>query len=361
MTTQRTFICFRVAIRHILVTTKGTYMSNLILPENYDPKLSLRETQEAIKFIRDTFQREFGKAMHLSRISAPLFVSKSSGLNDNLNGVERPVSFDIKAFPGEEFEVVHSLAKWKRHALAKYGFKPGEGLYTNMNAIRRDEDLDNLHSCYVDQWDWERVITREERTLDTLKSTVGTIFKIIKHMQHEVWYKYPQAVYRLPGKISFVTSTELEERWPDKTPHERESLITKELGAVFVSQIGWPLANGKPHDGRAPDYDDWDLNGDILFWFEPLSCALEISSMGIRVDEESLKKQLDAAGCPERKELPYHKDLLSGKLPYTIGGGIGQSRLCMLLLGKAHIGEVQSSVWPDEMRDTCAEHNINLL
>ena len=336
-------------------------MYDLFIPEGYDPKLDVRETQEAIKYIRDTFQKEFGKQMNLSRISAPLFVSKASGLNDNLNGVERPVGFDIKAFGEEEFEVVQSLAKWKRHALALYGFKPGEGLYTNMNAIRRDEDLDNIHSCYVDQWDWERVILKEDRTIETLEDTVKTIFKIIKHMEHEVWYKYPEAVYRLPEKIEFVTSQELEDRWPDKTPHEREQLITKELGACFISRIGWPLKGGKPHDGRAPDYDDWNLNGDIFFYFSPLDIGLEISSMGIRVDEESLVAQLKASGCTDRMDLPYHRSLLEGKLPYTIGGGIGQSRLCMLLLGKAHIGEVQASVWPHEMRSRCAEAGIRLL
>ncbi len=333
----------------------------LILPEHYDPHLTVRETQEAIKYIRDTFQREFGKEMNLERISAPLFVEHSSGLNDDLNGVERPVSFDMAALPDETVEVVHSLAKWKRMALKKYGFAPGEGLYTNMNAIRRDEELDNLHSCYVDQWDWEKVITREQRTVETLEETVRTIFKIIKHMQHEVWYKYPQAAKHLPGEIVFVTSQELEDRWPDKTPKERENLITQEHGCVFLMKIGDKLAGGKPHDGRAPDYDDWQLNGDILFWYETLGCALEISSMGIRVDEKALDEQLTKAGCDERRKLPYHQMLLRGELPCTIGGGIGQSRLCMLLLDRAHIGEVQASLWPENMRETCAAHNIILL
>lgn len=269
-------------------------------------------------------------------------VTQSSGLNDNLNGVERPVQFDIAAIPGETVEVVHSLAKWKRMALKEYGFEPGEGLYTNMNAIRRDEELDNLHSCYVDQWDWEKVITREDRNEKTLKDTVRLIFKIIKHMQHEVWYKYPQAVNQLPDNIFFITTSELEAMYPDKTPKERENLITKEHGCVFLMQIGDKLANGKPHDGRAPDYDDWKLNGDILFWYPTLNCALEISSMGIRVDETSLREQLEKSGCTDRMELPYHKMLLNGELPYTIGGGIGQSRLCMLLLDRAHIGEVQA-------------------
>ncbi len=333
----------------------------LIIPQNYDPRLSVRETQEAIKYIRDTFQKELGKEMNLERISAPLFVERSSGLNDNLNGVERPVQFDLSGVPGETMEVVHSLAKWKRMALHEYGFQPGEGLYTNMNAIRRDEDLDNLHSCYVDQWDWEKVITREERNENTLKETVKIIFKIIKHMEHEVWYKYPQAVKTLPDDITFITSQELEDLYPKLSPKERENAITKEHGCVFLMKIGDKLGSGKPHDGRAPDYDDWQLNGDILFWFEHLNCALEISSMGIRVDETALSDQLRKAGCEYRKALPYHRMLLNGELPYTIGGGIGQSRLCMLLLDRAHVGEVQASIWPDEMRKECRKNNIFLL
>ena len=334
----------------------------LILPKGYDPHLTVRENQSAIKYIRDTFQRELEREMNLERISAPLFVSKASGLNDNLNGVERPVSFDIADIPGETYEVVHSLAKWKRMALGRYGFKPGEGLYTNMNAIRRDEELDNLHSCYVDQWDWEMVLTKEQRNVETLKSVVRHIFKIIKHMEHEVWYKYPQAVNKLPDEIHFVTSEELIAKYPGCTdPHERENKACKELGCIFVMQIGDKLSDGKPHDGRAPDYDDWQLNGDILFWHPILDRALEISSMGIRVDEKSLKEQLDKAGCPERASLPFHKMLLEGKLPYTIGGGIGQSRLCMLLLNRAHVGEVQASIWPDDMIEKCKEDNIILL
>ena len=336
-------------------------MADLILPEGYDPHLSVRETQEAIKFIRDTFQKEFGKEMKLSRISAPLFVDKASGLNDDLSGVERPVSFDLSALPGINVEVVQSLAKWKRNALGVYGFEPGEGLYTNMNAIRRDDILDNLHSCYVDQWDWEMVINKEDRTEKMLRKTVKHIYKIIKHMEHEVWYKYPKAVLKLPEKITFVTSDELYERWPDKTAKERENLITKEYGAVFVERIGWDLPDGKPHDGRAPDYDDWNLNGDMLFWFDLLDCALEISSMGVRVDAESLKKQVEKAGCVERLSLPYHKGIMEETLPYTIGGGIGQSRLCMLLLNRAHVGEVQASIWPAEMIEKCREHGIILL
>ena len=333
----------------------------LIIPKNYDPRLSVRETQEAIKYIRDTFQKEFGREMQLSRISAPLFVEKSTGLNDNLNGYERPVSFDVPWKPEETIEVVHSLAKWKRMALKRYGFEPGEGLYTNMNAIRRDEELDNLHSCYVDQWDWEKVIRKEDRNEVTLEGTVRMIFRIIKHMEHEVWYKYPNAVKKLPDDIYFIDSESLLKMYPDKTPKERENLITKEHGCVFISRIGDKLSNGEPHDGRAPDYDDWSLNGDILFWFDTLNCALEISSMGIRVSEESLREQLKKAGCEERADLPYHKMLLNGELPYTIGGGIGQSRLCMLLLDRAHIGEVQASIWPEDMVETCRENNIILL
>lgn len=333
----------------------------LTIPKNYDPHLSVRETQEAIKYIRDTFQKELGKEMNLERISAPLFVEKSSGLNDDLNGTERPVCFDLLEMPEEPVVVVHSLAKWKRMALHEYGFQPGEGLYTNMNAIRRDEDLDNLHSVYVDQWDWEKVITKEERNLDTLKDTVKLIFKIIKHMQHEVWYKYPDAVKHLPKDIFFITSQELLDLYPDKTPKERENLITREHGCVFLMKIGEKLSNGEPHDGRAPDYDDWQLNGDILFWFENLQCALEISSMGIRVDEKALDEQLKKAGCEERRNLTYHKMLLNGELPYTIGGGIGQSRLCMLLLDRAHVGEVQASIWPKEMKEECRKNKIFLL
>ena len=333
----------------------------LIIPENYDPVLTVRETQEAIKYIRDTFQYEFGKELNLSRISAPLYVTQSSGLNDNLNGTEKPVSFTMKELPGEQMEVVHSLAKWKRMALKKYGFKLHEGLYTNMNAIRKDEELDNIHSAYVDQWDWEKIISKNERTKETLVEHVRTIFKVIKHMEHEVWYKYPQAVNHLPDDIFFITTQELLDMYPNMNAKERENAITKEHGCVFVMQIGDKLSNNEKHDGRAPDYDDWTLNGDILFWFENLNCALEISSMGIRVDEKSLAEQLKKAGCEERKELPYHKMLLNGELPYTIGGGIGQSRLCMLLLDRAHVGEVQASIWPEEMKKTCKEHNIVLL
>ena len=329
---------------------------DLIIPKDYDPKLSIRETQEAIRYIRETFQDEFGKEMGLNRVSAPMYVEKSSGINDNLNGYEKPVSFTMKDMPGETIEVVHSLAKWKRMALKKYGFGLHEGLYTNMNAIRKDEDLDNFHSSYVDQWDWEKVISKDERNEKTLKETVELIFKVVKHMEHEVWYKFPNAVYHLPDKIHFITSQELEDKYP-----EFENAICKELGCVFVMQIGDVLKSGKRHDGRAPDYDDWKLNGDILFWYEPLQCALELSSMGIRVDEDSIVEQLKKTGDEDRLKLQYHKMILNKELPYTIGGGIGQSRLCMLLLGKAHVGEVQASIWPDEMLKKCEENDIHIL
>lgn len=333
----------------------------LTIPEHYNPVLSVRQTQEAIKYIRDTFQHEFGKEMNLLRISAPLFVEKRSGLNDDLNGIEEPVHFTMKDIGDERIEVVHSLAKWKRMALKKYGFQLHEGLYTNMNAIRKDEELDNLHSAYVDQWDWEKILTKEERTENVLKQHVRTIFKVIKHMEHEVWYKYPEAVNHLPDKIHFITTQELLDKYPTYTAKERENAITKELGCVFIMKIGNKLSNGEKHDGRAPDYDDWQLNGDILFWYEPLQCALEISSMGIRVDENSLVEQLRKEGKEERLQLPFHRAILEQRLPYTIGGGIGQSRLCMLLLKKAHIGEVQASIWPEDMIEECYKNNIQIL
>ena len=335
---------------------------DLIIPKDYDPKLSIRETQEAIRYIRETFQDEFGKEMGLNRVSAPMYVEKSSGINDNLNGYEKPVSFTMKDMPGETIEVVHSLAKWKRMALKKYGFGLHEGLYTNMNAIRKDEDLDNFHSSYVDQWYWEKVISKDERNEKTLKETVELIFKVVKHMEHEVWYKFPNAVYHLPDKIHFITSQELEDKYPElEDAKDRENAICKELGCVFVMQIGDVLKSGKRHDGRAPDYDYWKLNGDILFWYEPLQCALELSSMGIRVDEDSIVEQLKKTGDEDRLKLQYHKMILNKELPYTIGGGIGQSRLCMLLLGKAHVGEVQASIWPDEMLKKCEENDIHIL
>ncbi|MCT3573676.1 aspartate--ammonia ligase [Levilactobacillus brevis] len=334
---------------------------HLIIPDSYDPKLSVKDTQRAIRYIRETFQDEFGAQLNLSRLSAPMFVEKSTGLNDNLNGIEQPVSFTMQDMGDSQIEIVHSLAKWKRVALKRYGFNLHEGLYTNMNAIRKDEDLDNFHSAYVDQWDWEKVITKEERTLDTLKQTVRQIFKVIKHMEHEVWYKFPEAVHHLPDEIHFITTQELEDRFPDLTPRERENAITKELGCVFLMQIGGALKSGKRHDGRAPDYDDWQLNGDILFWYEPLKQAIEISSMGIRVDAVSMQRQLKIADAEDRLSLPYHQMVLHEEVPFTIGGGIGQSRLCMLLLGKAHVGEVQAALWPQAMIDQCEAANIHLL
>ena len=335
---------------------------DLTIPKDYDPRLSIRETEAAIRYIRETFQDLLSNNLNLQRMSAPMFVGKDTGLNDNLNGVERPVGFDMKAMPGEPMEIVHSLAKWKRMALKKYSFGMHEGLYTNMNAIRRDEDLDNFHSIYVDQWDWEKIISKEERTEETLKATVETIFKTIKQIEKAVAKRYPGYVYHLADEISFVTTQELEDRWPELTPEEREDKITKEKKAVFLMKIGDKLKrSGEPHDGRAPDYDDWQLNGDIMFWYEPLQRKIEISSMGIRVSEESLREQLKKAHCEERAELPFHKMLLEGKLPYTIGGGIGQSRLCMMLMKKAHIGEVQASTWPREMIEACEEDNIKLL
>lgn len=336
-------------------------MEHLVIPDGYRSPLTIRETEVAIKEVKDHFERALAKALHLTRVSAPLFVRPESGLNDNLNGVERPVAFGIREQDEAQAEIVHSLAKWKRHALKHYGFHSGEGLYTDMSAIRRDEDTDNIHSLYVDQWDWEKVIHQKERTEETLKATVRQIFKVIKHMEHEVWYKYPQAVKRLPEEITFVTSEELLSRYPLLTAKERENAAAKEYGCIFLMHIGDALSDGKPHDGRAPDYDDWHLNGDILFWYDLLDCALEISSMGIRVDEESLTRQCEQAGCPERLKLPFHQMLLNQELPYTIGGGIGQSRLCMLLLNRAHVGEVQASEWPDEMRMLCEENQIHLL
>ncbi|AYM02776.1 aspartate--ammonia ligase [Levilactobacillus yiduensis] len=334
---------------------------HLIIPKSYDPKLSVRETQTAIRYIRETFQEEFGQQLNLSRLSAPMFVEKSTGLNDNLNGVEKPVSFTMADMGDETIEIVHSLAKWKRVALKRYGFKMHEGLYTNMNAIRKDEDLDNFHSAYVDQWDWEKVIAKDERTEETLKQTVRTIFKVIKHMEHEVWYKFPEAVHHLPDEIHFITTQELEDMYPTMTPRERENAIAKKLGCVFLMKIGDALKSGKRHDGRAPDYDDWTLNGDILFWYEPLDQSIEISSMGIRVDAAAMKRQLKLAHAEDRAKLPYHQMVLNEEVPYTIGGGIGQSRLCMLLLGKAHVGEVQAALWPQEMIDQCEAHGIHLL
>ena len=317
------------------------------------------ETEIRIKFIKDVFERELAQNLNLTRVSAPLFVFPESGLNDNLNGVERPVCFDI-ADIGRNVEVVHSLAKWKRMALARYGFSEGEGLYTDMNAIRRDESLDALHSVYVDQWDWEKIISPEERTAETLKSAVLSIYSALLSTEKALCERFG-TVSVLPKEIGFMTTTELEDEFPELSPREREDAAAKRFGAVFLMQIGAPLKNGKPHDGRAPDYDDWSLNGDILLWDEVLSRAFEISSMGIRVDAESLRRQLSAAGCEERAALPFHKALLSGKLPQTMGGGIGQSRICMFLLGKRHIGEVQASVWSDSTLEECEKEGIHLL
>lgn len=328
--------------------------------EKYKSKLNVLETQDVIRSLRHKFEENLCDALNLSRVSAPLFVKKNSGINDDLNGVERPVSFDILQ-TGETVEVVHSLAKWKRMALAKYGFKMHTGLYTDMNAIRRDELCDNVHSLYVDQWDWEKVISREDRTVEFLQSTVKRIYAAIVSTADYIERKYPVLENYLPREIQFITTSELLEKYPDKSAKEREDAIAKELGAVFVMQIGGRLKNGEKHDGRAPDYDDWALNGDIIVYNKVLDKALEISSMGIRVDKDSLISQLTEEGVLDRLELPFHKALINGELPLTIGGGIGQSRLCMQLLQKAHIGEVHASVWPEEEIKKCALAGIELL
>ena len=336
-------------------------MSKITLPENYQSLLGLYDTQKAIGLIKTIFQEKICMALHLKRVTAPLFVMQGSGLNDDLNGVERPVAFDVPCL-NQEAEVVHSLAKWKRYALYKYGFRPGQGLVTDMNAIRRDEELDNLHSIYVDQWDWEKVITADQRTLDFLQDTVRDIVDAVCATSDELRWKFPELKnIHLGRDVTFITTQELEDRYPDLTPKERENACVKENGTTFLMKIGAPLKSGKPHDGRAPDYDDWDLNGDLLFWNEPLQCSYELSSMGIRVSPESMDRQLTMAGCDDRRTLPFHKAVLSGELPYTIGGGIGQSRLCMLLLGSAHIGEVQASVWDEATRAACAKAGIPLL
>ena len=336
-------------------------MEHLITPAGYKPVLDLRETQVAIKEIKDFFQRELAKQLNLTRVSAPLFVLPESGLNDNLNGVERPVSFGILEQKDRKAEIVHSLAKWKRQALKEYGFQEGEGLYTDMSAIRRDEDTDNIHSIYVDQWDWEKVIDRSDRNEDYLKAVVKRIVGVICNTLDELKYYYPQLELELNRDVAFVTTQELEDRYPDLTPKQRENVFVKEHGTAFIMKIGDKLKSGEPHDGRAPDYDDWALNGDILFWHETLGCALEVSSMGIRVDAKSLAEQLTKAGCEDRRELLFHKMLLEEKLPLTIGGGIGQSRVCMLLLGKAHVGEVQASIWDEETLNACEKAGICLL
>lgn len=336
-------------------------MNNLQIPENYHSPLTIRETEVAIKEVKDHFERALAKSLHLTRVSAPLFVRPESGLNDNLNGVERPVAFGIKEQEDREVEIVHSLAKWKRYALKRYGFHSGEGLYTDMSAIRRDEDTDNIHSIYVDQWDWEKVISKEERNMETLEYTVGKVYSALKETEAYMARRYNYIEEFLPDEISFITSQELETMYPDKTPKEREYHFAKAKGAVFIKQIGKTLASGQRHDGRAPDYDDWELNGDILVYYPVLDIALELSSMGIRVDEDALDRQLTEAGCDDRRELPFQKAILNKELPYTIGGGIGQSRICMFFLRKAHIGEVHVSLWPKEITDVAETHGLQLL
>ena len=335
-------------------------MSKLTIPQGYTAPLPNYELQRAIAFIKSTFQTNLSNALNLRRVSAPLFVAGNSGLNDNLNGVERPVSFDIPDV-GLNAEVVHSLAKWKRLALKRYGFHPGKGLYTDMNAIRRDEEVDNLHSVYVDQWDWEKIITREDRNVEYLKSSVRAIVGAVCETCEALDVAFPSLHGKLDRDVYFITTQELEDRWPEKSPKEREDAICCEHHTVFLMQVGGTLKSGQKHDGRAPDYDDWDLNGDILMWNPVLEKAFEISSMGIRVDEESLTRQLKLAGCEERAELPFHKMLLNGELPLTMGGGIGQSRLCMLMIGTCHIGEVQASLWDKETQEICEKAGIILL
>ncbi len=336
-------------------------MEQLIFPEGYESALNLHDTQIAIKTVKDFFQKHLAQNLNLSRVSAPLFVLPESGLNDNLNGVERPVAFGIREQGDKLAEVVHSLAKWKRFALDKYGFEVGEGLYTDMNAIRRDEDTDNIHSIFVDQWDWEKILTKEVRTIDTFKTTVSAVYKTLQQTEKYMSIEYDYIGELLPKDITFITSQKLLEKYPGLDPKEREYEITKECGAVCIMQIGDKLSNGEPHDGRAPDYDDWALNGDIFVYYPVLDIALELSSMGIRVDEHSLVEQLDKAGCPERAKLPFQKAIIDQKLPYTIGGGIGQSRICMFFLRKAHIGEVQSSIWREDTIQAAKEAGVRLL
>ncbi len=336
-------------------------MDHLIIPKDYHSALDLHDTQYAIKTVKDFFQNLLAQRLNLTRVSAPLFVDPKSGLNDNLNGVERPVTFDIKEQNGKEAEVVHSLAKWKRYALKKYNFAYDEGIYTDMNAIRRDEVADNIHSIFVDQWDWEKVISKDERTLETLKDTVRDVYKCLRKTEKYLAIQYDYIEEILPHDIFFITTQELAEIFPDYSPKEREYYIAKAKGAVCIMQIGDKLENGKPHDGRAPDYDDWALNADIIVYYPVLDIALELSSMGIRVDKDALLSQLEKAGCPERAELPFQKAIINEELPFTIGGGIGQSRICMFFLRKAHIGEVQSSIWPDEMVKECETKGIQLL
>ena len=336
------------------------YEGNLALPADYRPDLNIRETEIAIKMIKDQFEDQLADTLNLTRVSAPLFVRPETGLNDNLNGIERPVDFIIRELDAG-VEIVHSLAKWKRLALARYGFKLSEGLYTDMNAIRRDETLDNIHSVYVDQWDWELIITKEQRQLATLRQAVEEIYRCLLRTENHVGRAWPCLQKKLPADITFISTKELEARWPDLEPQERELRICREKKAVFITQIGIPLANGRPHDGRAPDYDDWQLNGDLVLWFPLLERSFEISSMGIQVNEISLRQQQEAVGCQYRQHLEFHRRVLEGTLPYTIGGGIGQSRLCQFFLDKAHIGEVQASTWPDWMIKTCHQNHMYLL
>lgn len=336
-------------------------MSKLYVPEGYKPILGPTETQRAIKKIKDFFQKELAHRLRLGRVSAPLFVFPETGLNDNLNGYERRVNFTIKDIDERPVEVVQSLAKWKRMALGRYDIQPGVGLYTDMNAIRRDEELDNLHSIYVDQWDWEKVITADQRNDAYLEKVVNSIYGALNALADYVNELYPELNVCLPEKITFIDSQDLLDKYPDLTSKERENAAAKEYGAIFIKRIGCALSNGEPHDGRAPDYDDWELNGDIILWNDVLKSAFEISSMGIRVDSESMLRQLEIDDKNDRKDLPFHKNVIEDKLPLTIGGGIGQSRLCMFFLKKAHIGEVQVSVWPESMYDECAQHNIFLL
>lgn len=333
----------------------------LVVPEGYRSKLDIRKTEVAIKKLKDFFESKLAEELQLTRVSAPLFVQPETGLNDNLNGSESAVTFDVKGVGDQRVEIVHSLAKWKRMALQKYGFTAGEGLYTDMNAIRKEEELDNLHSIYVDQWDWEVVIEKSQRVVDFLEKIVQQIYQVFKDTETYISGLYPELKPILPDQISFITSQELEDLYPTFSPKEREDAITKEKGAVFIMQIGGELKSGIRHDGRSPDYDDWTLNGDIIFWYPLLEKALELSSMGIRVDEKALEKQLEIAGCLDRRELTYHRLLLEQKLPYTIGGGIGQSRICMFFLQKAHIGEVQVSIWSEEMLEECRLAGIDLL
>lgn len=336
-------------------------MEKFIIPKDYHSELNLHDTQIAIKTVKDFFQNLLSQRLNLSRVSAPLFVDPDSGLNDNLNGVERPVTFDIKEQNGREAEVVQSLAKWKRYALKKYGFSYGEGLYTDMNAIRRDEITDNIHSIFVDQWDWEKIIKKDERTIATLMDTVKVVYKCLRKTEKYMAIQYDYIEEILPHDIFFVTTQELADMFPDNTPKEREYYIAKAKGAVCIMQIGDILENGERHDGRAPDYDDWSLNADIVVYYPVLDIALELSSMGIRVDKKALLSQLKKAGCEDRKDLPFQKAIINEELPYTIGGGIGQSRICMFFLRKAHIGEVQSSLWPEDMIAQCEENGIQLL